>query len=120
MPMPVSVTSNASCGSPVDGARLTFRPTRPALVNLTAFDSRLASTWRSRCRSVNSADGTSEAISTPNSSFFSAASGPNTLRRSSARPASVTCSGWTSIRPASALDRSRMSLMSCSRSEPEE
>src|SRR3984885_10919642 len=55
-----------------------------------------------------------------NRSRFSSVSGPNTPRRSSTSPASANRSGVISIFPASTLVRSRMSLISRSRSEPEE
>ena len=55
-----------------------------------------------------------------NRSPFSSVSGPKTPRRSSISPVSGNRSGLISIFPASTLVRSRMSLISRSRSEPEE
>ena len=140
MPIPVSVTENASRlpspspapspaaastepGSAAAAAAETARTrsvTCPFSVNLTAFDSRLPSTWRSRCRSVTSSAGADGSIEISKSSPFSAVSGPNVACRSSTSALSRNRSACTSIRPASTLDRSRMSLMSCSRSEPAE
>ena len=129
IPIPVSVTENATIGSSpetgasgdpgIDAAR-TRRVTWPASVNLTALESRLPSTWRSRCRSVTSSVGAEGSIETSKSSPFSAVSGPNVVCRSSTSAFSANRSAWMSIRPASTFDRSRMSLMSCSRSEPAE
>ena len=140
MPIPVSVTENASRlpspspapspaaastepGSAAAAAAETVRTrsaTCPFSVNLTAFDSRLPSTCRSRCRSVTSSAGADGSIEIAKSSPFSAVSGPNVACRSSTSALSRNRSGCTSSRPASTLDRSRMSLMSCSRSEPAE
>ena len=123
MPIPVSATENASI-SPPSGARRPALATRsstcPRSVNLTAFASRLPSTWRSRCRSVSSSPGASVSASTEKSSPFSAVSGWNVAWMSSSSALSGNRSAWMSIRPASTLDRSRMSLISCSRSEPAE
>ena len=123
MPMPVSDTEKARM-SPLSGVRrgawLTRRTTRPRSVNLIALASRLPSTWRSRCGSVNSPDGVCGSVSTANSSPFSAVSGWNVAWISSSSMGRPNRSAWMSIRPASTLDRSRMSLMSCSRSEPAE
>jgi hypothetical protein len=71
MPIPVSATEKAST-SPPPGVRLgawpTWSMTWPCSVNLTAFASRLPSTWRSRCRSVSRSAGASGSASTANSS----------------------------------------------------
>ncbi len=123
MPIPVSDTEKAR-PAPAPGtcevSRRIRSCTRPCWVNLTALDSRLCSTCRSRCRSVTTSAGTSGADATANSSLFSAASGSNTVRRSSASDPSANGSGCTSSLPASTRDRSRMSLISSSRSDPDE
>src|ERR1035441_421261 len=78
MPMPVSDTENARMSPPSGvrhGARPTRRATCPRSVNLIALASRLPSTWRSRCGSVNSSDGACASVSAANSSPFSAVSG---------------------------------------------
>ncbi len=136
MPIPVSVTENTATGSfpgpsaqvavlapvPVPSTLVaaTWSFTRPRSVNLTALESRFPSTWRSRCRSVTSSVGADAATETSKSRPFSAVSGRNVAWMSSISAASVNRSARTSIRPASTFDRSRMSLMSCSRSEPAE
>ena len=53
-----------------------------------------------------------------NSRSFSAVSGRNVASTYSTIPATATSARWTSILPASTLDRSRMSLISWSRSVP--
>ena len=128
MPMPVSATENASTSSAsvsvVDakrrssGARPMARLTRPASVNFTAFESRFFSTCSSRCSSVKSDAGRSSATSTANSSPFCSASGRNVRSANARSSVSGTSAGLSSIFPASTFERSRMSLMSSSRSVP--
>ena len=123
MPMPVSVTVK-TIRDPVAGSCAETvwisSSTRPRSVNLTAFESRLYRIWRSRCLSVTRSAGTSGPVVIMKPSRFSSVSGPNTPRRSSISPASANRSGLMSIFPASTLVRSRMSLISRSRSEPDE
>ena len=96
MPMPVSVTekairsASASRSEPCLQQLLADRrpahrrcagritsSTAPLSVNFTAFDSRLRSTWSSRCSSVCSVAGSSGETRTEKSSPFSAVSGRN-------------------------------------------
>ena len=68
--------------------------------------------------SVVIVDGTSAPISTASVSPFSSACGPSACSRSPSTSASTTGPASTSARPASIFERSRMSSMSRSRSEP--
>mmetsp|Transcript_26536 Transcript_26536/g.42071 ORF Transcript_26536/g.42071 Transcript_26536/m.42071 type:complete len:372 (-) Transcript_26536:22-1137(-) len=68
MPMPVSVTAKCTANSSPTSSTRTSRETTPASVNLTAFESRLSSTWRRRDSSPTMV--TSEGSTYPMSSFF--------------------------------------------------
>ncbi len=93
MPIPVSLTEKAissasgsviepassncsrmACGTSSRAGRMTSS-TAPESVNFTALDSRLRSTWRSRCSSVCSVAGSSGDTRTDRSRPFSAVSG---------------------------------------------
>jgi hypothetical protein len=107
MPMPLSVTSSTSCPSRTKSRA----STRPTVVNLSAFDSRLSATWRSRTGSPATYEGTSSemvstkwlscSVATPSSSALSA---ENSARRSMGSRSST-------MRPDSIFEKSRMSLM---------
>ena len=121
--MPVSVTANAitcrrSCvgGRTRAGGRSQRDP--PWSVNLNALESRLRSTCCSRCSSVTIGGGSAGSSSTRKSRPFCSASGRNARSTSSQTSTSATAPRSTSILPASTLDRSRMSLISDSRSVP--
>lgn len=128
MPIPVSLTRKATTGPPrttppgtsSSGAGSTASSTPPRSVNFTAFDSRLRSTCRSRESSVSRSAGAPGAVTTVNSSPFWLVMGRKVASTYSMSWRRVTRSGETSIFPASTFDRSRMSLISCSRSEPAE
>ena len=114
MPMPVSRTAKATSPS----TRPTCRVTPPVAVNFTALASRLRSTCWSRWVSVMIVDGTLGPISTASVRPFSSACGPSACSRSPSSSASTTGPATSSARPASIFERSRMSSMSRSRSEP--
>ena len=126
--MPVSATWNMttpsafrSVGSPKRvslGAGAIVSVTEPDSVNLNAFESRFLITCCSRCSSVTTVAGSSSSTITPNSSTFWSATGRKFRSTKSASAAGVTGCGFTSIFPASTFERSRMSLISSSRSEP--
>ncbi|MNV80096.1 hypothetical protein D3C71_1736770 [compost metagenome] len=113
--MPESLTANDSV-SP--GLRDTCSSTEPFSVNLSALDSRFFSTWPRRKASVSIEAATSGATVAVSVRPFSCASG----RRGSISPCSAramfTVSTSTVAWPDSILDKSRMSLMSASRSLP--
>ena len=128
MPMPVSMTEKATTRSA--WARMspakrmpcsawpTWSVTEPSSVNLTAFESRFLRICWSRCGSVWIRGTAFGAKSSSNASSFSSAIGANV--RSSADSSSAIWISATvmSIFPASTLERSRMSLIRSSRSEP--
>ena len=139
--MPVSVTAKAISGCPVaDRADLqqlladvhrhrcsAWLPpagwisssTAPDSVNFTALDSRLRSTCCSRCSSVCRVAGSSERDL--DGEVEALVGGQRTECRLDVVDqlhAAAIRAGRTSILPASTLDRSRMSLISWSRSEP--
>ncbi len=129
MPMPVSDTENAitvlaalssSCsGFQPSVATSIRRVTRPRSVNLNALESRFLSTCCRRRPSVWIAAGRPGTGSTSNCSPLMSAiwrKVPSTNLRSSAN---VTAPTSICIVPDSILDRSRMSLIRSSRSEPE-
>ncbi len=106
-------TSSSTAGS-------TRSSTLPCSVNLTALDSRLRSTWRSRESSVNRSAGAPGAVVTVKSRLFCVVMGRKVASTYSMSCRRGTSSGATSIFPASTFDRSRMSLISWSRSDPAE
>ena len=114
--MPVSATSKRSVTASAAGScRRTRSAIVPRSVNLIAFDSRLASTCRSRRASPTSASGTSAATSLVISTAFPPRRGASDFTRLSSRPRRRNgfCS-LTSL-PASIFEKSRMSLMTSSR-----
>ena len=127
-PMPVSVTLKATTvsasfsvgvvNSMSDGGWCTESRTLPTSVNFRALDSRFLSTCCRRSSSVTIVSGSSGSSSTISSKPCCSASGPKFFPTYSHTPESTTGAGRTSIFPASTLDRSRMSLISDSRSEP--
>ena len=122
--MPVSVTENAttSAGPPPRAARpaRSCSATLPCWVNFTALDSRLCSTWRSRCRSVTSSAGTSGTVATAKSQLASRRPAARTRSAGPRRAREREPLRVDSSLPASTRDRSRMSLISSSRSDPDE
>ena len=128
MPTPVSSTTNSITASARERLSLAnCRPsaspirslTLPTSVNLHAFESRFLSTCCSRCSSVSIVGGTfAPWTSISKLSSLSSATGRNERSTNSRRSESLTSPTLTSILPASTLDRSRMSLIRFSRSEP--
>ena len=100
------------------GAGAIVSRTEPVSVNLNAFESRFFSTCWRRCSSVEICSGAPGASSIANSRPFSSATGLNERSTKSRTDSSSVRPACTSIFPASTLDRSRMSLISASRSEP--
>ncbi|KAF1042473.1 MAG: hypothetical protein GAK34_02800 [Delftia tsuruhatensis] len=115
MPMPVSRTAKDSMPW---GAQDTCRPTEPLAVNLSALDNRFLSTWASRMGSVCMVAGTPGSTVQVSSRPFSRAIGRSGSISVCSAVAMVTGSATTVTWPASILDRSRMSLISASRSLP--
>ena len=111
-PIPVSRTDmHSSTSLPSSRVDVTVTTTSPASVNLIAFDSRFNRIWRSRVTSPSTACGTSPSNRYARSRPRSAAC---RLARSSADSThSRRSNGWVSmsIRPASILEKSRISLM---------
>ncbi len=128
IPIPVSRTRKATtapwprtpAGTSSSAAGSMRSSTLPRSVNFTAFDSRLRSTCRSRESSVSRSAGAPGAVVTVKSRLFCIVIGRKVASTYSMSRFSSTRSGLMSIFPASTLDRSRMSLISCSRSEPAE
>ena len=124
-PSPVSWTSTANRAgrsapsSPTPaGVTSAMRRTDPSAVNLTALPTRLMSTCRSRSGSVTTAAGAGPTQRPSKVSPLSAA-----FTRSALSTSAITACGShrrraNSIRPASTLERSRMSLMRASRCLP--
>ncbi len=115
MPMPVSFTANDSVSS---GLRDTCSATAPLSVNLSALDSRFLSTWPRRCGSVSKPAGVSGATVVVSSRPFSCATGRNGSTSACSVRAMLTGSTSTVACPDSIFARSRMSLISASRSLP--
>ncbi len=128
IPIPVSFTRKATTAPPrttpsgtsSSAAGSTRSSTPPCSVNFTALDSRLRRICRSRESSVSRSAGAPAAVVTVNSRLLCAVMGRKVASTYSISCFSGTRSGVTSILPASTLDRSRMSLISWSRSEPAE
>ena len=128
IPTPVSITEKETTASARDSASLancrpsassTRSATLPASVNLNAFESRFFRICCRRCSSVSSVGGTfAPCTSISNFSSLSSATGRNERSTKSRTSDSFTSVTWTSIRPASTFERSRMSLIRSSRSEP--
>ena len=119
MPMPESLTSKRSnpSGEPSRGAR-TRRTTSPRSVNFTALPTRLTSTCFRRSGSPSTRAGTRGSTTSTSSMPFSSA-----RRASRSSASSINCRRSklvvaSSTRPASILEKSRMSSMSWSREAP--
>ena len=111
MPMPVSATLTMSSERPSSAVSPAEHVMVPVGVNLTAFEMRLMTTWIRRSRSPVTGgrpSGTSTAIAGPESSRSEAVAA---VARAMTSPTS-TGSRRHSIRPASILARSSVSLMS--------
>ena len=129
-PMPVSSTVNATtCCALVSTAWSGLQPrvamptltcTCPCDVNLTAFESRFLRICCSRFGSLTIDRGRSGARRTLNGRFFASATCRKLRSIVSRRPANVMSSTSTVTVPDSIFDRSRMSLIRCSRSDPDE
>ena len=91
--------------------------TLPASVNLIALARRLRRICCSRWASVVINAGSSAAVSTRSSRPLSSACTPNACSTTAHTSASSTAAGWMSTRPASILERSRMSSIRCSSSD---
>ncbi len=115
MPMPESATSKRTCCRlPCTCSSSPRSRTQPVSVNLTALASRLISAWASRVGSPRSRGGR-WSVSSTSSSPFSAAR-PRTISKLPAtRSSSANSVSCSTILPASIFDRSRMSLITCSR-----
>ena len=127
MPTPVSTTEKPITRSAFEStspancrpsAWPTRRTTPPSSVNLNAFESRFFSTCCSRCSSVTIVGSAFSAKSSSKESPFSAATGRNERSSAVSSAATETSPMFTSIFPASTLERSRMSLISPSSSDP--
>jgi hypothetical protein len=118
MPMPVSCTAKTiSSPLPAPGSRLTRNVMVPCSVNLLALDKRLNRIWRTRVTSARMAprSGASSRVSVL--PFFSISGATVVATASTAGPSSKV-SRWSSILPASILERSSTSLISASRCRP--
>ena len=128
MPMPVSLTENATTPGaalstgwsgvhpPAAGAICSV--TRPRSVNLSAFESRFLSTCCRRFGSVCSSGGRFGARSTVKLSRLVSATGRNVRSSSSRTAVKSTGPASTVTVPDSIFARSRMSLISVRRSLP--
>ena len=124
--MPVSLTVTAisdwPCSASGISTSLPGRPMRrltaPSAVNLNALLSRLLAICSSLLPSVRRSEGRPASMSSVKPRPFSSATCANVRRNRCARSASARSSITSSILPASTLDRSRMSLIRCSRLLP--
>ena len=115
MPMPVSRTSKRTSTRPAVCCNCSARRrTQPLSVNLTALDKRLSRACDRRVASPRRRCGRWSASSTSSRPFWPARSATIAPQRASSASTENTASSSASL-PASILDRSRMSLMSCSR-----
>ena len=117
--MPVSRTA-IDTPSPSPSSARTCTATSPRSVNLTAFDSRLRRIWPSRWASASMYSGVPGSTVTVRARPFSRISGSKIRTTPSTVRARCRRSGTMSTLPASTFDRSRMSLISASRSRPAE
>ena len=85
----------------------------PCSVYLTAFETRLPSTWRRRSTSPTTAPGTVGSTRQTSSSFLLSARPAKTSPTCSANSRTSKTSRTSSILPASIFESSRMSLMIC-------
>ncbi|CAB3760888.1 hypothetical protein LMG29739_03487 [Paraburkholderia solisilvae] len=111
--MPVSRTSMRS--APGSFAKMSSA-TSPCSVNFNAFDNRLRRICARRCPSVTIVSGTPGARCAVNFRCFVAAIGSNISRSDCSSASTGTFAGSIVSCPASTFDRSRMSLISTSRS----
>ena len=121
MPMPVSRTvrwytraSGRSEAAAAD-AEITISPVS---VNFTALLSRFSRIWRMRLASPTAVSGVSGAMSYATSRPFVAATGPIRSTTDSMLARRSNGARSSSMRPASILEKSRMSLMIESRASP--
>ena len=120
MPMPVSLTVQVTV------ARVSSRATQrasirtlPDAVNFTAFETRFSSTCRMRPASPSSAGGTSSAQIASMVSPLAAARGPRMLTGLCVTSWGENGAASSVMRPASSLEKSRMSFSSRSRLSPD-
>ena len=92
--------------------------TLPRSVNLKAFESRFLRTWCNRVPSVTMERGRDESSAIAKASPFSSATARKVRSRASRTSAKATSAASTDVVPDSILERSRMSLISVSRSTP--
>mmetsp|Transcript_3280 Transcript_3280/g.11534 ORF Transcript_3280/g.11534 Transcript_3280/m.11534 type:complete len:246 (-) Transcript_3280:425-1162(-) len=120
MPMPLSLTSKrtrtcAGCCSITWAASSTL----PVSVNLTALDSRLSRTCRSRWPSTMTRWGRRGSMSARSARFFCSARRRTLSRAMSSSARMSTALGFSATLPASMLATSSTSLISSSRCRPE-
>ena len=117
--MTASARESASLANCRPSASSILSMTLPSSVNLNAFERRFLITCCRRCSSVSIVGGTfAPCTSISKFSSWSSATGRNDRSTKSRTSESFTSVTLTSMRPASTLDRSRMSLIRSSRSEP--
>ena len=120
MPRPVSRTRTCTfTPSPSCGSGATSTVTSPRSVNLIELPTRLRSTCPSRPGSPTRPSGTSGATRYASSSPLACASGATVLRVSATVSRSANGTGSNSRRPASILEKSRMSLITPRSASPE-
>ena len=123
-PIPVSRTSTRKRGAAAVPSRVARIATSPSAVNFTALDPRFVSTCSRRVGSPEASCGTSGLHETWRSSDFARAVSASTPATWSSRSRTSKSTISSSRRPASILEKSRMSLISASsdrldRSTPE-
>jgi hypothetical protein len=112
--MPLSITRNVTQSLDPTVSRQPSRMIFPCFVNFAALDRRLNRLWRSLVRSVCIAPVVSGQRTSSRFSFFST-SGCTVLATSLTTEHTSTSSRYSSIRPDSIFDKSRMSFTSASR-----
>ena len=117
MPMPVSLTLNSIQSWPSITSRATASEIVPRSVNLQALLRRLKRAWRTFVRSARIVPISSGQHISRRFEFF-AASGCMTAAMSLTKPATSKLSRYSSILPASILERSSTALISSSRCLP--
>src|SRR5665213_2407879 len=117
MPMPVSVTAKLSHGAPALSGRVTSRRTVPFSVNLLALDKRLNRICRTLVRSPYMAPAPG-AHSIWRALFFFSTSGCTVTPTSCTMRATSNASRYSSIFPASTLDKSSTPFTRASRCLP--
>jgi len=118
MPMPLSLTSMPSTTVGDCCSSFTSIRTPPFWVNFSALPTRLVMIWRRRAGSTSICAGSDCGYTTSRPICFSSAL--TRMMAATSLTTSCTAQGMrsTSMRPASTLDRSRMSLISASRCLP--